>query len=137
MEDNRVLQQMVMKVDTEKKRLSMENEQLSWKMSQSFIGGKDFSVLNTPDGKYIMKDTKKYMQTGLKLQFLPIIYSFSKVFLFMSDFMQIRSQSGSLVEVSRSHLTMKHNHVVNFILFPLLLNLSKSHNLGTSGRAKS
>ena len=53
MEDNRVLQQMVMKVDTEKKRLSMENEQLSWKMSQSFIGGKDFSVLNTPDGEYI------------------------------------------------------------------------------------
>ena len=78
MEDNRVLQQMVMKVDTEKKRLSMENEQLSWKMSQSFIGGKDFSVLNTPDGKYIMKDTKKYMQTGLKLQFLPIIYIFPK-----------------------------------------------------------
>ena len=61
-EDNRVLQQMVMKVDTEKKRLSMENEQLSWKMSQSFIGGKDFSVLNTPDGKCIMEDrsfTKK------------------------------------------------------------------------------
>ena len=55
-EDNRVLQQMVMKVDTEKKRLSMENEQLSWKMSQSFIGGKDFSVLNTPDGKCIMED---------------------------------------------------------------------------------
>ena len=55
-EDNRVLQQMVMKVDTEKKRLSMENEQLSWKMSQSFIGGKDFSVLNTPDGKFIMED---------------------------------------------------------------------------------
>ena len=53
-EDNRVLQQMVMRTDTEKKRLSMENEQLSWKMSQSFIGSssRDFtSVLNTPEGK--------------------------------------------------------------------------------------
>ena len=55
-EDNRVLQQMVMRTDTEKKRLSMENEQLSWKMSQSFIGGssRDFtSVLNTPEGKQL------------------------------------------------------------------------------------
>ena len=34
-----------------KKRLSMENEQLSWKMSQSFISGKDLCVLNTPDGE--------------------------------------------------------------------------------------
>ena len=51
-EDNRVLQQMVMRADTEKKRLSMENEQLSWKMSQSFIGPREFNVLNTPDGKY-------------------------------------------------------------------------------------
>ena len=49
-EDNRVLQQMVFRQDTEKKRLSMENEQLSWKMSQSFISGKDL-VLNTPDGE--------------------------------------------------------------------------------------
>ena len=51
LEDNRQLQQMVMRVDTEKKRLSMENEQLSWKMSQSFIGGKEFPVVNTPDGE--------------------------------------------------------------------------------------
>ena len=51
-EDNRVLQQMVMRADTEKKRLSMENEQLSWKMSQSFIGPREFNVLNTPDGEY-------------------------------------------------------------------------------------
>ena len=51
LEDNRQLQQMVMRVDTEKKRLSMENEQLSWKMSQSFISGKDLCVLNTPDGE--------------------------------------------------------------------------------------
>lgn len=50
-EDNRVLQQMVFRQDTEKKRLSMENEQLSWKMSQSFISGKDLCVLNTPDGE--------------------------------------------------------------------------------------
>ena len=50
LEDNRQLQTMVMRVDTEKKRLSMENEQLSWKMSQSFISGKDL-VLNTPDGE--------------------------------------------------------------------------------------
>ena len=49
-EDNRVLHQMVFRQDTEKKRLSMENEQLSWKMSQSFISGKDL-VLNTPDGE--------------------------------------------------------------------------------------
>ena len=51
-EDNRVLQTMVMRADTEKKRLSMENEQLSWKMSQSFIAPRDFNVLNTPDGNY-------------------------------------------------------------------------------------
>ena len=50
-EDNRVLQQMVMRTDTEKKRLSMENEQLSWKMSQSLVGGRDFSILNTPEGE--------------------------------------------------------------------------------------
>ena len=44
-EDNRVLHQMVMRVDTEKKRLSMENEQLNWKMSQSFTAAnKDFNV---------------------------------------------------------------------------------------------
>ena len=52
LEDNRQLQQMVMRVDTEKKRLSMENEQLSWKMSQSFVGGKEFTVANTPDGEF-------------------------------------------------------------------------------------
>ena len=52
MEDNRQLQHMVMRVDTEKKRLSMENEQLSWKMSQSFVGGKEFTVANTPDGEF-------------------------------------------------------------------------------------
>ena len=52
-EDNRVLHQMVMRVDTEKKRLSMENEQLNWKMSQSFTAAnKDFNVLNTPDGEF-------------------------------------------------------------------------------------
>ena len=51
LEDNRQLQHMVMRVDTEKKRLSMENEQLSWKMSQSFVGGKEFTVANTPDGE--------------------------------------------------------------------------------------
>ena len=51
-EDNRVLHQMVMRVDTEKKRLSMENEQLNWKMSQSFTSHKDFNVLNTPDGEF-------------------------------------------------------------------------------------
>ena len=51
LEDNRHLQQMVMRVDTEKKRLSMENEQLSWKMSQSLIGAKEFNVANTPDGE--------------------------------------------------------------------------------------
>ena len=51
LEDNRHLQQMVMRVDTEKKRLSMENEQLSWKMSQSLIGVKEFNVANTPDGE--------------------------------------------------------------------------------------
>lgn len=50
LEDNRQLQQMVMRVDTEKKRLSMENEQLNWKMSQSFVGGREFNVVNTPDG---------------------------------------------------------------------------------------
>ena len=51
LEDNRQLQQMVMRVDTEKKRLSMENEQLNWKMSQSFVGGREFNVVNTPDGE--------------------------------------------------------------------------------------
>ena len=52
-EDNRVLHQMVMRVDTEKKRLSMENEQLNWKMSQSFTAAnKDFNVLNTPGGEF-------------------------------------------------------------------------------------
>ena len=54
MEDNRQLQHMVMRVDTEKKRLSMENEQLSWKMSQSFVGGKEFTVANTPDGEFCL-----------------------------------------------------------------------------------
>ena len=54
-EDNRVLHQMVMRVDTEKKRLSMENEQLNWKMSQSFTAAnKDFNVLNTPDGEFFL-----------------------------------------------------------------------------------
>ena len=53
-EDNRVLHQMVMRVDTEKKRLSMENEQLNWKMSQSFTSHKDFNVLNTPDGEFFL-----------------------------------------------------------------------------------
>ena len=54
-EDNRVLHQMVMRVDTEKKRLSMENEQLNWKMSQSFTAAnKDFNVLNTPDGEFFV-----------------------------------------------------------------------------------
>ena len=52
LEDNRQLQQMVMRVDTEKKRLSMENEQLNWKMSQSFVGGREFNVVNTPDGEW-------------------------------------------------------------------------------------
>ena len=50
-EDNRVLHTMVMRQDTERKRLSMENEQLSWKMSQSFLGGKELCVINTPEGE--------------------------------------------------------------------------------------
>ena len=67
LEDNRQLQQMVMRVDTEKKRLSMENEQLSWKMSQSFIGGEEFPVVNTPDGELdasqlIVDHDRKYSQ---------------------------------------------------------------------------
>ena len=38
MEENRSLHKMVHKENSEKKRLSMENEQLSWKMSQSREG---------------------------------------------------------------------------------------------------
>ena len=69
-----------MRENCEKKRLSMENEQLSWKMSQSFIGGKDFSVLNTPDGEYTTDEqlskiftdwTKKHFTThGLPQKFM-------------------------------------------------------------------
>ena len=43
-----------MRENCEKKRLSMENEQLNWKMSQSFTSHKDFNVLNTPDGEFFL-----------------------------------------------------------------------------------
>jgi len=50
MEENRHLHQLVQKENFEKKRLSMENEQLSWKMNQ----GKEYSMLNTSeDSSYL------------------------------------------------------------------------------------
>jgi len=45
MEENRHLHQLVQKENFEKKRLSMENEQLSWKMNQ----GKEYNMLNTSE----------------------------------------------------------------------------------------
>jgi len=50
MEENRNLHQLVQKENFEKKRLSMENEQLSWKMNQ----GKEYNMLNTSeDSSYL------------------------------------------------------------------------------------
>jgi len=50
MEENRHLHQLVQKENFEKKRLSMENEQLSWKMNQ----GKEYNMLNTSeDSSYL------------------------------------------------------------------------------------
>eukprot|EP00090_Calanus_glacialis_P010277 TRINITY_DN18660_c0_g1_i3.p1 TRINITY_DN18660_c0_g1~~TRINITY_DN18660_c0_g1_i3.p1 ORF type:complete len:2160 (-),score=462.58 TRINITY_DN18660_c0_g1_i3:1392-7538(-) len=50
MEENRHLHHLVQKENFEKKRLSMENEQLSWKMNQ----GKEYNMLNTSeDSSYL------------------------------------------------------------------------------------
>jgi len=50
MEENRNLHHLVQRENFEKKRLSMENEQLSWKMNQ----GKEYNMLNTSeDSSYL------------------------------------------------------------------------------------
>ena len=46
MEENRNLHHLVQRENFEKKRLSMENEQLSWKMNQ----GKEYNMLNSSEG---------------------------------------------------------------------------------------